>query len=292
MKISVIIPSYNCSTYVREAIESVLKQTYKNFEIIVVDDGSTDNTRCILDDLIHEEKIRYLLQKNAGPACARNAGLRASKGEYIAFLDADDRWMPEKLRRSIECFEKNSQLGLVHCAVRAMDEKGDNLFFIKKKKMNRKVLAGHVFYHLLFRRAHLCTSSVVIRKSCLEKTGNFDEKLSFLGAEDRDLWLRIAEIYPFEYIEEPLTYYRHRDNSISTDEEKMKKGRDYIINKYFYKLSWIGRRKAFSALHKELAYARFSQGCKCECFFQLLKAFLFYPFDIELLKITAKNCIY
>jgi glycosyltransferase involved in cell wall biosynthesis len=206
-RISVIIPTYNSAHYLREAIESVLDQTYKDLEIIVIDDGSTDNTKEIVKTYM--DRIIFLQQANSGPARARNLGIQKSSGEFVAFLDADDIWYPEKLERQIEIFLKNPQYGLVHsdALIRSVDNsQPDRLWFDFK----RRVKSGKVFSDLLA-ECSIILPSVIIRRQCLEETGCFDENLKIW--EGYDLWLRVAYSYLIGFVDAPLFLRRiHSDN--------------------------------------------------------------------------------
>jgi glycosyltransferase involved in cell wall biosynthesis len=121
-KVSVVIPTYNCSSYLKEAVDSVLNQTYRNYEVLVVDDGSSDGTRCTLEPYL--DTINYIYQENRGAPAARNTGIRAATGEFIALLDADDVWLPEKLQLQMEYFESHENCSLVYTDMKTFDEHG------------------------------------------------------------------------------------------------------------------------------------------------------------------------
>ena len=198
-KVSVIIPSYNRAGFLEEAIESVLSQDYENFELIVVDDGSTDETRNIVKE--YAERITYLYQDNSGVSCARNMGIKRSSGEYIAFLDSDDKWLPNKLSCQIEFFAANTHALICHTE-EIWIRKGIRVNPMKKHKK----YSGMIFEQVL----PLCIvspSSVMIKRDLFfEKIGLFDESLP--ACEDYDLWLRIAARYPIYLIETPLIIKR------------------------------------------------------------------------------------
>lgn len=202
--ISVIIPTYNRSHTVGKAIESVLRQTYQDFEINVIDDGSTDNTREALAPYL--DKILYEYKENAGIASARNRGIELAKGEYIAFLDSDDFWKPEKLERQMECFAKHPQYGLVatRCITNVVDL---NFNTIAINKVRRSGKSGWV-YPDLFCKNFLRTSSVMVKKECFQEVGKFDE--AFPRCEEIDMWLRLSKKYPVGFINDILTVYTRR----------------------------------------------------------------------------------
>ena len=199
-RVSVIIPTFNRANLAREAIESVLSQTFQDFEIIVIDDGSTDKTKEVLFG-IQSDKVRYIYQTNKGPAAARNAGIRIAKGKYIAFLDSDDLWLPTKLEKQLELFEKlPPEVGLVHCSV-----------FLKKEKnltLKQAKARGNPLRDFLLNtdNAYLSTPASLVKRECFDKIGLFDETLRV--SEDKDFCIKIAQHYKVDYVNEPLVIVR------------------------------------------------------------------------------------
>jgi glycosyltransferase involved in cell wall biosynthesis len=199
--VSVIIPNYNYSQYIGEAVESVLSQTYVNVEIIVVDDGSKDNSLEVLE--IFGDKIKVIAQKNAGVSVARNNGVANSNGEFIAFLDADDVWLPEKIEKQIALFLNDKTLGLVHVAVQDIDANGKNL------ETHFDGLSGEVSHELLlFRRAVILGggSGIMIPRKIFDEVGGFDLRLS--TSADWDIFYQISSRYKVGFINEILLKYR------------------------------------------------------------------------------------
>lgn len=201
---SIIIPAYNAITYLPKTVESVLKQTFTDFEILIINDGSSDN---IVEwaSGIKDPRLKLISKENQGVSAARNTGIAEAKGEYIAFLDADDLWEPTKLEKQLQCFKNNLLLGLVHTEMVLIDEKGKSL--VRKFTSN---IEGDALIHLLEHNT-VVTSSVIVRSSCLETVGNFDKNLRYF--EDWELWVRIALRYPFALIKEPLIFYRQHPNN-------------------------------------------------------------------------------
>lgn len=288
-KVSVIIPTYNSARYLPEAIESVIGQTYQDFEIIVVDDGSTDNTQEVVENALqgYSNKILYFYQENQGHAITRNVGIRHSVGEYIAFLDADDKWAPNKLERQMTYLDGHPTVGHVHCARIRVDKDGD---LLPTPRVSIQFLSGNIFYHLLLRKAHICTSSVVCRKECLNNVGYFDEHFpDKIGGEDRDLWLRIAKKYPIGYIDEPLVYYRYFTNSLSKTRgrESIIKGRYYVINKNLneeknrFRKTFI-KMQAYSSVHQELIYSALAENNFFDALTECVKAICRFPFQVKI----------
>ncbi len=204
--VSIVIPTYNRETFITKALDSVMAQTYQHFEVVVIDDGSTDNTRDVVQ--AYGEKVHYFYQRNKGIAGARNAGIKKSCGSYIAFLDSDDYWRPEKLERQMALFHEHREYGLVASCCASV--RLDGSF----REKNRPGKSGRVLTDL-FIKNFIRTSSVVIKKACFEKVGLFDEELR--ECEEYDLWLRIAAQYSVGFINESLAVYVDNPEGISTD---------------------------------------------------------------------------
>lgn len=208
--VSVIIPTYNRANLVCQAIISAFNQTYKSIEIIVVDDGSTDNTKEIL--LQYGVKVRYIYRINGGVSSARNAGIREAKGEYVAFLDSDDTWSPEKLERQLGFLRQNSHIDAVISDVEFIDDKG----VVLRKTCLRGIIPedGDILPYLISHFQTMCT--ILLKKSVFENIGYFD--ITLTTAEDIDMLLRIASNYRIGLIAEPLTrvsIHQARDFSLS-----------------------------------------------------------------------------
>ena len=238
-KISIIIPTYNYAQYICEAIESVLNQTYKDFKIIVIDDGSTDNTKEVIKPYLN--KMKYIYQQNSGPSAARNRGIQEAKGEYIAFLDADDIWLPQKLELQIKFMEKEKEVGLIFSDMILFNEKGiiknsflkEKLFFnklsIKPLSSTEKVIYDNVFNALL-QENFIPTNTVIVKKECFNKVGFFDKTL--FSVEDRDMWLRIGLFYDIGFINFPLVLTRFHETNISANQELALKSRLKVMKKF------------------------------------------------------------
>lgn len=207
-RVSVVIPAYNAERCIGEAIQSVLKQSYREWEVVVVDDGSTDRTSEVVAGF--GERVRYLRQTNAGAAAARNAGIREARGELIAFLDADDVWLPDKLQLQVAYLDAHPETALVYADVQMQREDGRLLpsYLAEKKHAG----SGRIF-DAVVQEYFIHTSSTLIRRSCLEEVGGFDPALK--TAEDRDLWLRLAYRWPVGLVEQPLALVRRSPGSLS-----------------------------------------------------------------------------
>jgi glycosyltransferase involved in cell wall biosynthesis len=253
-KVSVIIPAYNAAPYTVEAIESVLNQTFKDFEIIVVDDGSTDNTKELLQPYVDDCRINYIYKENGGASSARNMGIRASKGQYIACLDCDDLWLPEKLEICTEFLENNPKIGLVYTRVFFIDSHGNNV-----GTSGGRCKSGMIFEKLIVKN-FIMNSTPVVKKECFTKVGLFDE--SVFHPADWDMWLRISEHYPIIYLDKILTKYRIRESRyFERNIEHAKSEIFRVLEKTFRLRTYLPKklkRKAISNVSFESAkaYAR------------------------------------
>lgn len=203
--VSVIIPVYNGEKYLTEALESVLAQTYTNYEIIAVDDGSTDGSSTILAG--YADRIKVIRQENRDVCAARNTGVRAAQGDYIAFLDQDDLWLPQKLAQQLRVFSAHPDADVVFTNLIKFTDAGGQRVARDKHRRCMKLTDENTFKMLALKNL-LMPSAVMARKTSLIKAGLFDE--SFKTCGDYQLWLRMAgQRMKFRYIPKPLTKYRH-----------------------------------------------------------------------------------
>jgi len=205
--VSVIIHTYNNEKFIAETVESVLNQTYKDYEIIVVDDGSVDGTREAL--MPYMQKIRYHYKENGGIASAKNAGINLSQSELVAFLDHDDLWVPDKLQLQMECFKENPLLGLVYAKYTSFRD-GKEL-----RTKPEKGYSGWIFKELLA-KSFIQTSTVVVKKKCLNAVGPYDE--SFSLGDEYDMFLRISKKFQCGFVNKGLTRYRVHDTNASNND--------------------------------------------------------------------------
>ncbi|HLV01181.1 MAG TPA: glycosyltransferase, partial [Acidobacteriota bacterium] len=219
--VSVIIPCFNSARFVAEAVNSVLKQTRPPDEIIVVDDGSTDDTADVLNRF--KGQISYIRQENRGPSTARNTGIQAATGELICFLDADDIWLPEKLERQLDFITQNLDVGLLFTDEEEIEAASGRVLqpslLSSRKRFERPNLPGYVSNAVeqLLLENFIPTSTVMTRRSCLKVSGLFDEKLQV--SEDRDLWTRLAANFPVAVLPEVLAVKRVHSDNISSNQE-------------------------------------------------------------------------
>lgn len=226
--VSVIIPTYQLAHLVSQTIESVLAQTYTDYEIIVVNDGSTDNTKEVLATF--GDKITVIHQENKGVAAARNVGIMAAQGRYIALLDHDDLWLPNKLEKQVAYLESHRNIGLVYSDMQSFNEKGVEPYTFAQK------VPLHPFENIwtMFVRNPIPTCSiVVVRRECLDNVGGFDSTM--VPCDDYDMWLRIVEKWPVYFLNESLTRYRRSVYQQTSNEERMLVGTMRVKEKAFHR---------------------------------------------------------
>jgi glycosyltransferase involved in cell wall biosynthesis len=225
-KVSIVIPAYNAMKYLPETVESVFQQTFNDYEVIIVNDGSQDNIESWFAELNHP-KARLITQKNQGLSGARNTGIINSQGEYVALLDADDLWVPTKLEKQVKLLDQSTEAGLIYTWMALIDEKGlptGRLFSAEDE--------GRIWEKLLEFNVVGCGSVPLIRRSCFDKVGLFDRNLRSY-VEDWDLWLRMAPYYDFKVVKEPLVFYRQLSSSASKNWEAMAVSYQIVLDKNF-----------------------------------------------------------
>jgi len=214
--VSVIIPAYNAEPYLRRAIDSVLAQTYPCIEIIVINDGSTDGTEPLVNSYTNQA-IHLVSKENGGMSSARNAGIRAAQGEFIAYLDADDYWMPTKITAQVALLQSNPDIGF--CSTLTRVETPDGLFVNEWSCPNIQVSTLHTIF-LNNSAIAGSASSILARKSIQDKAGIFDEALT--GLEDTDMWIRFAALSEYTCIPDTLTVILKRPGSVSRNLNNMR----------------------------------------------------------------------
>jgi len=215
--VSVVLPTYNRADLMAEAITSVLSQTHSRLELIIADDGSTDNTEEVARSF-SDKRIVYLKLPHAGlPAPPRNRGIEASKGEFIAFLDSDDLWLESKIEKSLNGFVKAPDAGII-CSNEyiLLEHAGKTTETYAPKKGNEQVIS----FERLFMGNIISSSTAVVRRCCFDKVGLFNESIGLRATEDYHMWLRIAAKFKVLYLDQPLGYYRIHEGSIRLDQER------------------------------------------------------------------------
>jgi glycosyltransferase involved in cell wall biosynthesis len=250
--VSVVIPTYNSAHLLDDALQSVLEQTYKDFEIIVVDDGSTDNTAEVISK--YDDKLRYFRVDNGGPAKARNYGISKSTGKYIAFLDADDKWLPTKLEKQMNMFEQNPEFGMVFTENSLFDARG-----IYKNSLGKdRLLKGNNLAQNIFLYSNIGTPTVMVRKDVFDAIGLFEE--SMVQAEDDNMWIRIAANYQVGFIDGSLVQVRDHSHRLTRTDKNLI---EYVRNNITMLSSNYGdkvKKSIEKAVPRKLAKVEFDIG--------------------------------
>ena len=301
--VSIIMPAYNAEKFIERTLNSVLSQTYKNIEVLVVDDGSKDRTAEIVKSIAaQDQRVILLQQPNSGVSAARNLAIQKSKGEFIAPIDADDIWYPQNLEKQVQrSIESDASVGLVYCWSIDINEAD-----LPSGEFRASRIEGEVYTTLLCHDFIGNASSVLIRRSCLQKVGGYDCSLkdqNGQGCEDWDLYLRIAEYYEFRVVPEFLVGYRKLPNSMSGDYTSMAKFRDLIwqsirqkypnIPSAIYRLSTssfymnLARQSSLHGKHKTTLFWLY-KSVKTEFFTPFLRLGLYILLIKSLLKLMAQ----
>lgn len=270
--ISVIIPTYNHEKYISEAIQSALDQTYKDLEIIVVDDGSTDKTR----ELVKTKwpMVKYIYQNNQGISAARNKGIRESTGDHVAFLDADDFWYKDKLALQVKQIEQNDKIGLITCGRKVIGETGEEEYIPEINNLERTDILKKLAISNIIGGG----STVLVRRSCFDKVGYFDEELKV--SEDCEMWFRICKEYEYRSITAPLVGYRSIKGSQSYYGDKNLVNQIKYLNKIKKEIDRDTILKAYSEKYYCAAWSFKESGNRLAALKYILKAFIIYPINI------------
>ncbi len=281
-RVSVVIPTYNRAHLLRETVGSVLAQTYRDFEVIVIDDGSTDNSPEVAQGF--PPCVRYFRQDNQGLSAVRNRGIELAQGEYIAFLDSDDALLEGALEKGVEVLDRYPRVGFSHGQACAMDEQG-RIFALKRGACGGSAVVreGRDEIKQLICGNYICTSTVMVRRSALDRMGLFDPAFRH-GSEDYELWIRLAKKYAVAYIAEPLAKYRVHPQSITAGRrlEEMESTWKLILEKALAdsemtpNLSQL-RAKAYSYLYFRLGGEAYLRGNKRSARSYMLKALRMCP---------------
>jgi glycosyltransferase involved in cell wall biosynthesis len=241
--IDVIIPVYNGEKFISNTISSVLQQTYKPRNIIVVNDGSTDTTAEMIDSFKNSgTPVIHLKKENKGLSAARNSGLALAKSAWVAFLDADDKWEPTKLEKQIQCLRQSKlkDLGVIYCDYKTINEQGTFLL----KEFSQRIapaLKGNIFNELLSgNRISGSGSSILVKRACFKKVGLFDETLP--AAEDWDMLLRLARHYAFDFIPAQLVSIRIHSTNMQKNYANVLIGKTLVIDKLIHSSDTIGKK--------------------------------------------------
>lgn len=222
--VSIITPTYNRADFLKQTIESVLAQSYKNIEHVIIDDGSTDNTKALIEKYLDTGKVRYFYQDNSGQSVARNKGLKEAEGDFVCFLDSDDYFLPKKVEQQIQAFQNNPTVDLAYGDYIFVDANGSTL---NEENMTR--YSGNITRELLKDNC-VSMNTTMVRKSAIKAIGGFCEHIKV--ADDYDLWLRLSAQSNFLYIPSALSAYRLMDNQISSNKKARFESNEEIITRF------------------------------------------------------------
>jgi glycosyltransferase involved in cell wall biosynthesis len=284
--VSVIIPAYNAEAFVVDTVNSVLNQTCQDLEVIVVDDGSKDGTVAALEQF--GARIRVHQQANGGVARARNAGVGLASGSWIAFLDADDLWLPEKLER---------QLAVASAPMTYTDRIniGARGPLPEVQSEITPMHDGDVFEALLREGNFITNTSVMIRRELFEKLGGFYTGLN--GTEDWDLWIRVAEHHRIGFVPQPLVKYRFHEASISRNYVRMSRERMQVIERALAldrgkSLAWVTRRQIWAETWRTNGWDAGRSGARLNALADYARAALAWPLDPLPYREALKVCLH
>jgi glycosyltransferase involved in cell wall biosynthesis len=278
--VEVIIPAYNTARYLQAAIDSVISQTFEDWRILLVDDGSTDNTADLVAPYVERlgPKIKYIKQNNQGLPAARNTAIRNSTAEFLALLDADDVWLPSRLSESLKSFQDRPSAGLSYGLVTMIDGEG---VLMDTFAGNGRHAEGKIATYIYRRKIELPCPTITFRRKCVDEVGFFDETMR--ATEDRDLWLRIALRYEVAFVSKVIAYYRKPPNSMSTDPERMLKSQLQFIRKHYGSpgCGLYARQVALGRAHKQHAEALKHRRQPGAALRSALRALLTCPLDAD-----------
>jgi glycosyltransferase involved in cell wall biosynthesis len=277
--VDVIMPTYNAAKYLPLAIESVIAQTFEDWRILIVDDGSTDNTAEIVATFAERlgPKLKYIQQANGGPAKARNNAISHSSATFLAFLDADDMWTPCRLSESVKCLEGRPEVGLTYGFIRRIDSEGKVIDTVASRQKNGE---GRIAPYIYTKKVDLPCATITIRKECIDAVGGFDE--SMWATEDRDLWLRIALKYEVALVPHIMALYRISPDSLTTSPNRMLEGQLRFLEKNYGApgCGWVARRAALANIYRQRADAFVALQKPWTALRNSLRALALYPPDL------------
>jgi glycosyltransferase involved in cell wall biosynthesis len=289
--VDIIIPAYNAAKYLTAAIASVLTQTYEDWRIVLVNDGSTDATGDIAAQFQQQlgEKMLVITQPNAGMSAARNVAIRSSSAEFLAILDADDVWLPCRLTESLKSFASRPQAGISYGLNARIDEHGSVFATFAG---NPRHAEGKIAPAIFMRRVELPCVTVTLRRRCIEEVGLFDE--SMRGTEDRDLWFRIALRDEVAFVPKVIAHYRASPNSISTDLDRMLTSQLQFIRKHTGKpgCGFIPTRIAVSRVYKQCGEGLLERGHPWKAVKSSFRSCMVWPFAQDNLRTAASLLLY
>ena len=274
--VEIIMPAYNAAAFLPFALDSVIAQTFTDWRILLVDDGSKDDTAAIAARYGERlgPRLRYIYQENRGLPAARNTAIRQAEGEFLALLDSDDVWLPQRLEASLRPFEGQPEVGLTYGLVEGIDLHGAT----RGRMEPRSYPQGWVAAKIYMREMDLPCPTVTFRRRALEGIGLFDETMR--ATEDRDLWVRLAQRHKVACVPEIIAQYRASPQAMTTDPDRMLTAQLRFVEKH-YRTPGCGfwaRRVALSGIYRQRAEALANRGLRRSAVATGLQALALYPF--------------
>lgn len=285
-KVDILVPAFNAAHFLPGAIESVIAQTEEDWRIVLVDDGSTDNTREVAAPYLERlgSRMVYVYQENRGLPAARNTGIRNSDSPLLALLDADDLWLPNRLADTLARFHADPELGLTYGGIVRFREPGVALDTFYG---NTGQSEGHVAEAIYTRSIDLPCPTITFRRACVDAAGYFDETMR--ATEDRDMWLRIAQHFRVGFIPEVLAWYRMSGSSMSADMPRMLTAQKQFIDKHYGEpgCGWTARRTALARVYRQQAEGYADRGEYATALRDALRAIALAPWKAGHLRTAA-----
>lgn len=275
-KVSVIIPTYNRADLIVQAIDSVLAQNYQPIEIIVIDDGSTDDTQAAIRKYTEINSLIFLRQCNQGQSVARNLGLDRASGDFVCFLDSDNAWLPNKLSTQADCLSQHPEIDVVYGDIRLINQNGDDL---GPNTITR--YSGYIWRELLTSNC-VSMNTVMLRRKALPQQPVFDPTLR--AGEDYDLWLRIATTSKFKYLRQEMALYRIEGNRVSNNDDRAFSANLKSIREFFShnsdKLSSREQRRILATFFRQKSYFSFYNGNPRAGLIRIIRSLYANPFNL------------
>lgn len=277
---SVVLPCYNGAQWIAEAIESVLAQTFEDFELVIIDDGSTDNSKEIVASHLRDERIRYIHQENRGFSTAINRGIKESGGNLVGFIGHDDSWMPNKLELQVKHFSEHKDVDLVHTNYCSIDSQG-RIIGVRDIRIPDDSSKKEIVEQL-FLSNFIGFETVLVRRKCFDEIGFFDERM--MGFSDHDMWLRIAGRFNIAYIDLPLVRKREHSSQLTKAETRQGLGDEFLLlNKAIHEYPFLRKaeRKKLGSLYYALGMVMLQKRSNEEAKLNFLKAFRCRPWELK-----------
>lgn len=273
--VSVITPTYNREAFIQKAVDEVLAQSYGNFEHLIVDDGSTDNTRAVLEPYLQDPRIQYFYQENQGQSVARKSALERAKGDYICFLDSDNYWSRDKLEKQLALFAQHPDADIVYGDIVTIDEQGQE---VSRENMRR--YSGHIAPHMMKDNC-VSMNTAMARRRCFDDLGGTNGKRRV--ADDYELWLRFSAKYQYLYVPEYFAYYRVMTNQISSDKTRRFDSNEAILHDFARQfpdaMSPKEFAQGFASFYTRKARYLGGVGKKKEAVGEIVRALRYTPFN-------------